>query len=103
MRTVNNQDEKPTKKERLEARTTSRVKRLIQRAAELEGRTVTDFMQDSLKKAAENVIRKHEEETLIRLSKADSETFVKTLLNPPAPNKKLKRAARLYKDRTAGK
>jgi uncharacterized protein (DUF1778 family) len=103
MRTVNNQDEKPTKKERLEARTTSRVKRLIQRAAELEGRTVTDFMQDSLKKAAENVIRKHEEETLIRLSKADSETFVRTLLNPPAPNKKLKRAARLYKDRTAGK
>lgn len=103
MRTVNNQDEKPTKKERLEARTTSRVKRLIQRAAELEGRTVTDFMQDSLKKAAENVIRKHEEETLIRLSKADSETFVRTLLNPPAPNKKLKRAARLYRNRTAGK
>ncbi|MEW6144480.1 MAG: DUF1778 domain-containing protein [Thermodesulfobacteriota bacterium] len=103
MRTVNNQNEKPTKKERLEARTTSRVKRLIQRAAELEGRTVTDFMQDSLKKAAENVIRKHEEETLIKLSNADSETFVRTLLNPPAPNKKLKRAARLYKDRTAGK
>jgi uncharacterized protein (DUF1778 family) len=103
MRTANNPEEKPTKKERLEARTTSRVKRLIQRAAELEGRTVTDFMQGALKEAAENVIRKHEEETVIRLSKADSETFVRTLLNPPAPNKKLKRAARIYKDRTAGK
>lgn len=103
MRTANNQEEKPTKKERLEARTSSRIKRLIQRAAEIEGRTVTDFMQDSLKKAAENVIRKHEEETVIRLSRANSETFVKALLNPPAPNKSLKRAARRYKSRTTGK
>lgn len=103
MRTANNPSEKLTKKERLEARTTSRIKRLIEQAAELEGRTVTDFMQDALKVAAEKVIRKHEEETVIRLSRADSEIFVRTLLNPPAPNKKLKRAARIYKDRTAGK
>lgn len=103
MRTANSPEEKPTKKERIEARTTSRVKRLIQRAAELEGRTVTAFMHGALKEAAEKVIRKHEEETVIRLSKADSETFVRALLNPPAPNKRLKRAARIYKGRTAGK
>ena len=103
MRAANNPEEKPIKKERLEARTTSHDKWLIQRAAELEGRTVTDFMQSALKEAAEKVIRKHEEETVIRLSKADSETFVRTLLNPPGPNKRLKRAAHLYKNRTAAR
>lgn len=84
------------RKERLEARVTAQQKALFQQAADIEGRSLTDFMLDNLQKAAMQVIKEH---NIIELSDSDSKFFVETLLKPPAPNKALTKAARRYKDR----
>jgi uncharacterized protein (DUF1778 family) len=83
------------KQARLEARTTSRVKELIRHAAELEGRSVADFVIEHAREAAEDVIEKHSH---IKLSVGDSAAFIEALLNPPAPHERLKRAARRHKE-----
>jgi uncharacterized protein (DUF1778 family) len=46
--------------------------------------------------AASKVIQEHE---LIRLSRAEQTTFVKTLLAPPRPGVALRKAATAYKKR----
>lgn len=82
----------PLGPERLEARISRDQKELFQRA-ELQGRTLTDFVVNSLEQAA---VRTIEESELIRLSADDSRMFAETLLSPPAPNRKLRTAARRY-------
>jgi uncharacterized protein (DUF1778 family) len=82
------------KTERLEARVTSQVKELIQQAADLQGRSLTDFILNNLQDAARKVIHEHK---VMELSVADSKMFVKSLLNPPEPNARLKKAARRHK------
>jgi uncharacterized protein (DUF1778 family) len=82
-----------SRRARLEARITEAQKALIERAAAYEGRTVSDFVVSTLASAAETVINDHE---IIRLNAAQSLAFVKALLNPPAPNAALRRAARKY-------
>jgi uncharacterized protein (DUF1778 family) len=66
---------------------------LFQRAAELQGRTLTDFLVSSAHEAA---VRTIEEMRLIRLSAEDSRTFAEALLNPRRPSEKLRAAARRY-------
>ncbi len=83
------------KRERLEARVTAEQKALFQRAADLEGRTLTDFIVGSLQASAQDTIARHER---IALSPAASEAFVETLLNPPEPGPELGRAARRYRE-----
>jgi uncharacterized protein (DUF1778 family) len=80
--------------QRLEARITYEQKQLIQRAAELEGRSVTDFVVSSAQAAAHRVISERE---AIRLAGADREAFVSALLSPPEPSAQLKAAARRYR------
>ena len=80
---------------RLEARLPSSVYATITRAAELKGRTVTDFVVSAAHAAAQRAI---EEEGIIRLSAEDQQRFAEALLDPPAPNEALRRAARLYRD-----
>lgn len=84
------------KAERLEARITPAQKEILQRAAELEGRSLTDFVVSSAQAAARLIIAQHE---ILLLSAKDREVFVNALLNPPAPNGKLRRAARRYKQK----
>jgi len=79
---------------RLEARVNSEVKALWQKAADLEGRTLTDFVIASVQAAACRVIEQHQ---TLKLSIEDSEAFVDALLNPPQPNEALKAAASRYK------
>lgn len=74
---------------RLEARISTDLHALLRRAAELQGRTVTDFVADSLRVAAYKAL---DEATTTRLSKDDQIRFVELLLNPPPPNAALKRA-----------
>jgi uncharacterized protein (DUF1778 family) len=81
---------------RFDARLNERQRLLIQRAADLEGRTVTDFVLHSAESAAERTIQ---ERTMILLSAKDSKTFVETLLNPPDPGRNLRKAAKRYKER----
>ncbi len=79
---------------RLEARVKPEVKALWQKAAELEGRTLTDFVITSVQEAAFKVLERHEK---LKLNRDDSEAFVNALLNPPQPNESLKAAALRYK------
>jgi uncharacterized protein (DUF1778 family) len=74
---------------RLEARISPDLHALLRRAAELQGRTVTDFVADSLRVAAYKAL---DEATTTRLSREDQMRFVELLLNPPPPNAALKRA-----------
>lgn len=81
--------------ERLEARISAEQKALFQRAAELQGRTLTDFIVASVQDAA---VRTINEMQVIRLSVEDSKAFAEALLNPPEPNERLRAAARRYMD-----
>jgi uncharacterized protein (DUF1778 family) len=83
--------------ERLEARISREQKDLFQRAAALQGRSLTDFLVASCQEAAIETVRTHD---AIRLSERDRHAFVSALLTPPAPAKTLERAAKRYRDRT---
>jgi uncharacterized protein (DUF1778 family) len=74
---------------RLEARISSDLHALLKRAAELEGRTITDFVVTAVQAAAQRAI---EQSDLIRLSMADQACFAQALLAPPAPTPALERA-----------
>ena len=78
---------------RLEARVTPETKSLLQQAADLEGRTLTDFVIASVQAEAYRVIERHHK---LKLSQEDSKVFVEALLNPPLPNDALKSAALRY-------
>jgi uncharacterized protein (DUF1778 family) len=79
---------------RLEARVSSTQKSLLQRAAALSGRTLSEFVVASAQEAATKVLQHHD---TIRLSRAEQTVFVKALLNPPAPSARLRKAAAAYK------
>jgi len=85
--------------ERLEARISHDQKLLFQRAAELQGRTLTDFVVSSAHDAA---VRTIEEMQIIRLSAEDSRQFAAALLNPRKPSEKLRAAARRYLEMFGG-
>lgn len=81
--------------ERLEARVTANQKRLLKQAAEVQGRTLTEFVVGSLVDAATRVLR---ERDLVVLSAKDRELFVRALLNPPAlDGGRLARAVERYR------
>ena len=87
----------PSKKQqRLEARLTAEQKALFQRAADLLGRTLTDFVISSAQSAAEETIRTHE---VMELTARDAEIFFAALENPLGPNARLAAATDL--DRTS--
>lgn len=79
--------------ERVEARVTPEQKRLLERAAALDGRSLTDFVVSSAQAAAAKTISRHE---LLELTPDDQDVFVAALLKPPAPNKALRAAAARY-------
>ncbi|MDP2663621.1 MAG: DUF1778 domain-containing protein [Dehalococcoidia bacterium] len=85
------------KSKRLEARVTAQQRELIQRAADLSGRSLTDFIVSSLQTAAEETLRAYQ---VIELTTRDTEAFVNSLLNPPAPNERLRDAAHRYRELT---
>jgi len=72
-----------SRSERLEARVTAEQKALIERAAALQGRTVTDFVLTSVQEAARRAIEDNQQ---LELSLRDSEAFVDALLNPQPVN-----------------
>lgn len=81
---------------RFDARLDEDQKRLIQRAADLEGRTMTDFVLHSATVAAARTIQ---DRAMMILSARDTETFVAAVLNPPEPGAALRAAARAYRAR----
>ena len=74
---------------RLEARISTELHATLKRAAELQGRTMTDFVVTAVQEAAQRAIEQAE---VIRLSLADQECFAQALISPPEPSPALKRA-----------
>jgi uncharacterized protein (DUF1778 family) len=74
---------------RLEARISTDLHAMLKRAAELQGRTMTDFVVSAVQDAAQRAI---EHADVMRLSLADQECFAEALLSPPEPAPALKRA-----------
>ena len=74
---------------RLEARISTDLHSMLKRAAELQGRTMTDFVVSAVQEAAQRTIEQAE---VIRLSRADQECFAQALLSPPKPAPALERA-----------
>jgi uncharacterized protein (DUF1778 family) len=79
---------------RLEARLTDAQKALLQHAADLTGRSLTEFVVSSAQEAAARTVRDHE---VLTLSGRDRQVFVDALLKPFSPNRRLREAARRYK------
>ncbi len=74
---------------RLEARISTELHALLKRAAELQGRTMTDFVVSAVQEAAQRAIEQAE---VLWLSQADSQRFAQALLSPPPPTAALERA-----------
>jgi uncharacterized protein (DUF1778 family) len=86
------------REERLGFRVDEPTKALIERAAQLERRKLTDFCMTALTDAARRTIAEHE---TISLTEHDRTVFFDTLINPPAPNERLNRAFAEHKRRVA--
>lgn len=85
---------------RIEARISPDALSTVKRAAEIQGRSISDFVVAAAQEAAQRTI---EAAQIVRLSVADQERVAAVLLNPPKPNAALKRAmkarARLIRER----
>ena len=84
--------------ERLGFRVDKPTKALIERAARLERRKVTDFCMTALTEAARRTIAAHD--TLV-LSDRDRAVFFEALISPPAPSERLQRAFAEHRRRIA--
>ena len=58
---------------RLEARISEELHALLKRAAEIENRTMTDFVVSAVREAAQRAV---EQAGMVRLSRSDQERFV---------------------------
>ena len=79
---------------RLEARISTELHAMLKRAAEIQGRTMTDFVVAAVQEAARTAL---EEADVIRLSIADQACFADALMSPAKPNAALKRAFQRHK------
>lgn len=83
------------RRERLETRVSAEEKALLQRAADLDNRSITEFVRRSAHDAAVETIRRHE---VMTLSAEDAATFVEALMHPLEPNDELRAAARAHRE-----
>ena len=78
-----------TRTARLEARITPEALAVVRRAAEIQGRSLSDFVVAAAQEAAQRTVTEVE---VIRLSREAQEKFVDLLLNPPPVAPALKKA-----------
>ncbi|VYU05615.1 DUF1778 domain-containing protein [Metakosakonia massiliensis] len=83
------------KKQRIDLRLTDDDKSMIEEAAAITNQSVTQFMLNSASERAAEVIEQHRRVVLNEESWAK---VMNALSNPPAPNEKLKRAAKRLSD-----
>jgi len=76
---------------RLGFRVDAKTKSLVERAARLERRNLTDFCLTALTDAARKTLERHES---LLLTEADRAAFFDALVHPPKPNVRLRRALR---------
>ncbi len=88
-----------TRTTRVEARIAPDSLAVVRRAAELQGRSVSDFLVVAALKDAHRTI---EDAHIVRLSVQDQHRFSALLLNPPALAPAMKRALKARKRLIAG-
>jgi len=81
--------QEPNRTARIEARISPAALAIIKRAAEIQGRSVSDFVVTAAQEAAHKTI---EETGIIRLSIEDQRAIVETALNPPPLSPTLEQA-----------
>ena len=79
---------------RIEARIAPDVLMIVKRAAEIQGRSVSDFVVAAAQEAASRTI---DEAQIIRLSVDDQRAFAEAILNPAPPSAALLRAAEAHR------
>lgn len=84
-------DDRRARSARLGFRVDAKTKSMVERAARLERRNLTDFCLTALTDAARKALERHES---LALSDADRAAFFDALLHPPKPNARLRRALR---------
>jgi uncharacterized protein (DUF1778 family) len=77
------------KRETLNVRIKSEDRSLIDRAAQLLGKSRTDFLLDAGRRAAEDALL---DQTLFKVDHQAYKQFIARLDAPPAPNERLKRS-----------
>jgi len=87
--------QEPNRTARIEARIAPEALAIVKRAAEIQGRSVSDFVVAAAQEAAHRAI---EETQVIRLSVEDQRAFAEAILNPPAPTPALRRAFRRHRE-----
>lgn len=91
---ISKAQESQAKNARLDLRMTADQKALIEQAAAVKGSSITSFVVNAAQREAQQVLR---ERQTMRLTKQDSEAFVRALLEAPRPVPRLKEAAKRYK------
>lgn len=78
-----------TRDDRLGFRLDEQTKGLIERAAQLERRKISDYCLTAITDAARRTIAEHE---TLTLSEGDRAAFFAAMIDPPAPSERLARA-----------
>jgi uncharacterized protein (DUF1778 family) len=86
--------QEPTRTARIEARIAPEVLAVVKRAAEIQGRSVSDFVVSAAQEAAHRTI---EETQIIRLSVEDQRAFAEAILNPPPLTPAMESAIERYR------
>jgi uncharacterized protein (DUF1778 family) len=87
--------QEPTRTSRIEARIAPDTLAIVKRAAEIQGRSVSDFVVAAAQEAAHRTI---EETQIIRLSVEDQRAFAEAILNPPPLAPAMERAIERYRE-----
>lgn len=83
-----------TRSARIEARISPEMLEIVKRAAEIQGRSISDFVVTAAQDAARQAI---ERTNMILLSMEDQRRLVEALTNPPEPNTALRKAKEAHK------
>ncbi len=84
----------PSRAARIEARIAPDVLAAVKRAAEIQGRSVSDFVVSAAQEAANRTIA---ETDIIRLSVEGQRAFAEAIISPPAPTAKLREAFAIHR------
>lgn len=84
-----------TRTARIEARIAPDALAVVKRAAELQGRSVSDFVVAAAQEAANRAI---EEAQIIRLSVEDQRAIAEAILNPPPLTPAMERAVARHRE-----
>jgi uncharacterized protein (DUF1778 family) len=79
---------------RIEARISPEMLTVVKRAAEIQGRSLSDFVVAAAQDAAQRTI---EDTSIIRLSVEDQRRIMDAILDPPEPNEALRKAAEAHR------